>query len=203
LTDPPITISILAGGQSRRMGRPKSFVHLAGKPLIQHLIERIKTLEYPIHVIANDPEPFKQFGYLVFPDILTGKGTLGGIHTSLSHSATPYTLCLACDMPFVNTDLIIYLVNSTSQYDAVVPMVNHYPQGLHTIYHRRCRSIIEHQLVQDQLQVSRVFKLLHTNFILETTLRHIDPALHAFINLNTPEELQAAEALYQDLHRNI
>ncbi|MBZ0283433.1 MAG: molybdenum cofactor guanylyltransferase [Anaerolineae bacterium] len=202
MIEPLITISILAGGQSRRMGRPKSFVNLAGKPLIQHLIELVKTLKYPIHVIANDPEPFKQFGYPVFPDVLTGKGALGGIHTSLSHSETPYTLCLACDMPFINTDLIIYLINSTSHYDAVVPMVNNYPQGLHTIYHRRCHTVIENQIVQDELQVSQVFTLLHTNFIPETTLRHIDPALHAFINLNTPEELQAAEALYRELQGN-
>lgn len=200
MIEPLITISILAGGQSRRMGCPKSFVNLAGKPLIQHLFERVKTLKYPIHVIANDPEAFKQFGYPVFPDVLTDKGALGGIYTSLTHSETLYTLCLACDMPFVNTDLIAHLVTYTSQYDAVVPMVNNYPQGLHTIYHRRCHTVIEHQIMQDNLQLSQVFALFHTNFIPETTLRRIDPALHAFINLNTPQELQAAEILYRDLH---
>jgi molybdopterin-guanine dinucleotide biosynthesis protein A len=78
-------------------------------------------------------------------------------------------------------------------------MVSNYPQGLHTIYHRRCHTVIENQIVRDKLQLSHVFDLLHTNFIPETILRHIDPALHAFINLNTPEELRAAEALYQDL----
>lgn len=182
------------------MGHPKSFVKLAGKPLIQHLFERVKTLKYPVHVIANDPEPFEPFGYPVFPDALPGKAALGGVYTSLIHSETSYTLCLACDMPFINPDLITYLSTCVSRYDAVVPMVNHYPQGLHTIYHHRCHTVIENQIVQGELQLSQVFTLLHTNFIPETTLRHIDPALHAFINLNTPEELQAAEALYRDLH---
>lgn len=200
---PAITISILAGGQSRRMGRPKSFVHLAGKPLIQHIFDRISAFNYPIQVIANDPEAFEQFSYPVFPDTLTGKGALGGIYTSLIYSQTPYTLCLACDMPFVNADLIAYLMTCVSNQDAVVPLVNEYPQGLHTIYHQRCCRIIEDQIAQDDLRLSRLFDRLNTHFIPEIQLRHIDPALHAFLNLNTPQDLEAAEALHKALHAEL
>lgn len=198
-----ISISILAGGQSRRMGQPKSFVELAGKPLIQHLIERIHSLNYPIQIIANNPEAYEQFDLPVFPDVLVDKGALGGIYSALFHSSTPYTLCLACDMPFVNIRLINYMVECIGNYDVIVPMVDDYPQGLHALYHQRCNPIVEHQIMQSKLQLNQIFSLFYTNFISETALRHIDTTLHAFTNLNTPQELQAAEALYQDLHRNI
>jgi len=197
MNEPFVNISILAGGQSSRMGQPKSFVQLAGKPIIEHLLERIEPLKYPIQIIANDVKAYERFGLPVFPDVHTGKGALGGIHTAIMYSATTYSLCLACDMPFINTNLISHLVSQTTDYDAVVPIVNDYPEGLHTIYHQRCKVKIEQQIYQDSLQLGQLFNLLNVRFIPETTLRRFDPNLHAFINLNTPEELKQAEAIYQ------
>jgi len=196
MNEPVVSISILAGGQSSRMGQPKSFVQLAGKSLIDHLLERIQLLQYPIQIIANDLNAYETFGFPVFPDIHTGKGALGGIYTALTYSPTLYTLCLACDMPFINTNLISHLVSQTTDYDAVVPIVNDYPEGLHTIYHQRCKVKIEQQIYQDSLQLGQLFHLLNVRFIPETTLRRFDPNLHAFINLNTPQELEHAEAIY-------
>ena len=74
-------------------------------------------------------------------------------------------------------------------------------EGLHTIYHQRCKEAIGRQIYQNDLQLRRLFSLLNAHFIPETALRHFDPHLHAFINLNTPAELEQAEAIYQALQK--
>lgn len=56
-----VSVAILAGGQSRRMGTNKSFVPLAGKPLIQHVIERLTPLRLPMMLITNTPEQYTAF----------------------------------------------------------------------------------------------------------------------------------------------
>lgn len=200
MNESAVTISILAGGQSRRMGQPKSFVKLAGKPLIEHILERIQLLKYPMQIIANDLKAYEQFGLPVFQDIHVDKGALGGIYTALTHSPTLYTLCVACDMPFINTKLISHLVAQITDHDAIVPVVNNYLEGLHSIYHQRCKGIIEQQIHQGHLQLSHLFDLINAHIVPEATLRAVDPSLHAFINLNTPEALEQAEAIYRDLH---
>jgi molybdopterin-guanine dinucleotide biosynthesis protein A len=50
--------AILAGGQSRRMGTDKSFIVLDGKPLIEHVIDRLKPLAIPVIIITNQPEKY-------------------------------------------------------------------------------------------------------------------------------------------------
>jgi molybdopterin-guanine dinucleotide biosynthesis protein A len=103
-----ITVAILAGGLSRRMGTNKSFVSLAGKPLIQHVIERVSALRLPVMLITNTPEQYAHFDLPMYGDVYPQCGSLGGLYTPLHSSLTDYTLCVACDTPFLNVDLLRY-----------------------------------------------------------------------------------------------
>jgi molybdopterin-guanine dinucleotide biosynthesis protein A len=185
-----VTIAILAGGQSRRMGTDKSFVLLDGKPLIQHVIDRASQLETPLILIANDVERYQQLGLTVYPDVIPGAGSLGGLYTALSHSKSDYTLCLACDMPQVNPALLHHLITLKDSYDAIVPRVNGVAQSLHAIYHQRCLPIIHEHIQQGKLKISRVIDVLNTRFVDDAELRQFDPDGTSFMNLNTQDELE-------------
>ncbi|MGQ9889958.1 MAG: molybdenum cofactor guanylyltransferase [Aggregatilineales bacterium] len=185
-----VTIAILAGGQSRRMGTDKSFVLLNGKLLLQHVIDRACQLETPLILIANDIERYQQLGLPVYPDVLPGAGSLGGLYTALTYSRTDYTLCLACDMPQVNPALLRYLITLKDSYDAIVPRVNGVAQSLHAIYHQRCLPIMREHIQQGKLKISRVIDLLNTRFVDDAELHRIDPDSRSFMNLNTQVDLE-------------
>jgi molybdopterin-guanine dinucleotide biosynthesis protein A len=185
-----VTIAILAGGQSRRMGTDKSFVNLRGKPLISHVLERVSILSLPTMLIANQQEPYRFLGLPIFGDIIIGKGSLGGLYTALFHSSTSHTLCVACDMPCLNPSLISYLIDQCQDYDAIVPRIDNLPQSFHAIYRKTCLPIVAKQVEQGHLKVRDLYPLLNSHFVDEEELRTVDPLLKSFINVNTPEALE-------------
>lgn len=184
-----VTVAILAGGQSRRMGTDKSFVVVEGKPLLQHVIDRVGRLGYPAVLIANDIPRYQAFGLPVYADVIPGAGALGGLYTALTHSATGYTLCLACDMPRVSPALLAHLISLADRHDAIVPRVGGVAQALHAIYHRRCLPVMEARIRRGELRISELLGALSTRFVEEDELRRFDPHGASFANLNTPRDV--------------
>jgi molybdopterin-guanine dinucleotide biosynthesis protein A len=190
-----VSVAVLAGGLSRRMGRDKSFVPLKGKPMIEHTLARVRVLNLPVMMITNQPELFTQFDMPLYRDVLEQRGSLVGLHSALYHSPTSYIVCIACDMPLLNVDLLRHLISLRDGFDAVVPCPSQQPEPLHAIYHRNCLPVIEAQLEQGDMQISRLYSRLNTRFVADSEIREFDPDLRSFTNANTPEELVAIEAL--------
>ncbi len=194
-----IAVAVLAGGASRRMGANKSLVELNGKPLIQHVLESLRRLNAPVLLVTNSPDQYSRFQVPMVPDIVPGKGSMGGIYSALVNSAAPFTLCVASDMPFLNVDLLIYLLSLRTGFDAVVPMIDGQPQGLHAVYHRRCAEPIRKLIDRNELRITGLFEHLRVRLVGEAAIRAIDPELRSFTNLNTPEELAR---LHRELGKN-
>lgn len=190
-----VSVAILAGGQSRRMGTDKSFIQLDDKPLIQHVFDRVSALNLPVTIIANLRERYLSFGVPVYADVLPGKGSLGGIYTALRYSPTPFVLCVACDMPFLNPELLSYLIGLRESYHAVVPLVNGERQGLHAIYNRDCMRSIEKQLERDDLRIHNLFRRIRTRVVTQSSIAAIDPQFRSFVNLNTPNDISQIKPL--------
>jgi molybdopterin-guanine dinucleotide biosynthesis protein A len=193
-----VTIAILAGGESSRMGRDKSFVELDGKPLITHVIEHLSVLGLPLMIIANQPERYQVFGLPVMTDVLPNRSSLGGLYSAIYHSPSNFTLCVACDMPFLNPALLAYIASLRTGYDAVVPVVGGHPQGLHALYSKTCLGPMRQQLEQNQFKIRNLYTQVITRWVDEDELQRYDADLTAFVNVNTPEALRAAE---HSLHR--
>ncbi len=189
-----VSIAILAGGQSSRMGRDKSFVELMGKPLIAHVIERVRQLSLPMMIIANQPESYQAFGLPVFTDVLPNRSSLAGLYSAIYHSPSDYTLCVACDMPFLNPALLTYMIGLSTGYDAIVPIIGDHPQGLHAIYRKACLAPMLQHLEQNHLRIRDLYVLINTCRVDEDTLRQHDSNLDSFINVNTPEALVLVSA---------
>jgi molybdopterin-guanine dinucleotide biosynthesis protein A len=197
----PFTIAISAGGKSSRMGTDKSFVHILGKPLIEHIIERVADVgQKETILITNRLADYAHLTLPMYSDVLPDKGSLGGIYSAIYHSSHEYTLVIACDMPFASTDLLRFMaaLRDGDQYDVIVPRVDGYPQGLHALYSRKCLEPIRKRLDKDELKV--------IGFYDDVRVRHIDKDEYeqfnekglAFYNVNTPEELKEARKLAEE-----
>ncbi|MCL4394338.1 MAG: molybdenum cofactor guanylyltransferase [Chloroflexi bacterium] len=122
---PRVTAVVLAGGLSRRMGRDKAFVELQGAPLVTLVIDRVRAVSNEIIVVANDQEEsYSRLGTRVIGDLIPGKGSLGGIYSGLVAARESLVLAVACDMPFLNADLLRYMVSLAPDFDVVVPRVS-------------------------------------------------------------------------------
>jgi molybdopterin-guanine dinucleotide biosynthesis protein A len=187
-------IAILAGGKSRRMGTDKSFVLLDGKPLLQHVIDRVTVLGLPIIVVANQPEKYERFGLPIFTDIIPDAGSLGGLYTAIQSSGVERTLCVACDMPFLNPTLLRYLLDQSISCDAIVPKTGDTSHGLHAVYTSACLPAMHANILRGDLAIHRVFSHIRTRFITEDILRAADPHLQSLVNMNTPADLATGRA---------
>ncbi len=193
----PFSLAIIAGGQSRRMGRDKAFVQLGGKSLIQRLLERTADLgQAETLLITNKPAAYAHLQLPMHGDALPGKGSLGGIYTALLNATSEFVLALACDMPFVNGDLLRFMIAQINMdIDIVVPRVDGYPQGLHAIYRKTCTQPIREQMEANRLKIIGFYGQMRVCYLDEADYFAFDPLALSFTNLNTPEELAEAQRL--------
>ncbi len=204
-----LTLIINAGGQSRRMGQPKALLPLppTNEPLLQVIYQRLQQLS-PRHtlVIANDPTFRTQ---VVLPDSILwvsdaypNTGPLGGLATGLA-TYDSWAICVACDLPLLNPALFAYFCTLAAEtdsagselWDAIVPVVDDYPEPLHALYHHRCLPAITNCLAKGERRATAFLSAVRVRYVHEPELRRFDPALHSFLNANTPEEWEQAVTL--------
>lgn len=193
-----LTVAIIAGGKSSRMGTDKSFVELLGKPIIEHLAERVHDLgQDETILVTNRPAEYAHLRLPMHLDVLPDKGSLGGIYTAITYSRNPYTLVIACDMPFANPDLLQYMIGlcAADEYDVIVPRTDGYPEGLHAIYSKSCLGAIRKRLEADRLKVMGFYEDVRVRYLDEREYQPFDPKGLSFFNVNTPQELENARQL--------
>lgn len=106
----PISGYALAGGRSSRMGSDKALIDLAGKPLIEHAVTKLRRICADVFILSSS-RAHARFAPIV-PDIHQGCGPLGGVEAALLHSSHDWNLFLPVDMPFVPTTLLWNRVSS-------------------------------------------------------------------------------------------
>src|SRR3990170_8636218 len=114
---------VLAGGQSRRMGRDKAFLPVGEKFMLQHIIDCLRPISDDIIVVTNHAWKVDGLRVQAVPDIVQEWGPLGGILSGLMASSSQYNLVVACDMPLLNRSVLTYIQVLRDGYDAVVPSV--------------------------------------------------------------------------------
>ena len=177
------------------MGRDKALVELDGRPMLQHVLERVSDLgQAQTLLVSNDPEAHARFGLAMARDSLPG-GALGGIYTALLHSRYEHTLVVACDMPFVSPALLRHMLalRADSDFDVIVPRVEGYPQGLHAVYGQGCVAPIRASIEAGRLRVIGYFGQVQARYLDEAEWQPLDPDGRALRNVNTPEELAEAQ----------
>jgi molybdopterin-guanine dinucleotide biosynthesis protein A len=195
-----VTGVILAGGQSRRMGRDKAFLPFGKGLLIERVIEVVQQVTANVILITNTPERYQRFGLPMFSDVIAEAGSLGGIYTGLVSAKTPYSLCLACDMPFVKPTFLRFLCRTAAEADVVIPRNAEDFQPLCAVYSQVCRDPIRHKIEVGQLKITGFFDQVRVRIIEGELLTHDDPHDIMFFNANTPEEYAKAQHMFEEQH---
>jgi len=184
--------AVLAGGQRRRFGRNKALALLEGKPLVQHVTDRLEPLFGRVSVIAQDPARFAWLGLETVADLLQGAGALGGVLTALVHAPDEHCFVVACDTPFIHSPLIRSILQTRCGCDVVVPLWNGVPQPLHARYARRCIPAICRSIRQARRRIIDFYPEVVVEQIPEAVWRRWDPQGLSFFHANRPEDMARA-----------
>jgi molybdopterin-guanine dinucleotide biosynthesis protein A len=196
------TISIQAGGQSRRMGQDKALLPFLGQPLIQRVVQRVAYLADEVLVTCNHPDRFRFLDLPVTPDVVPGVGALGGLYTALKTARFALVGVVACDLPFANPDLLkacrdILLETGA---DAVIPRTETGLEPLHAVYRRdTCLPLVEAAVKAGQRRAISWQDKAEIRILTPDEVRKYDPRGMTFWNVNTPEEFRQAEEIARRL----
>jgi len=186
-----VSAAIMAGGKSRRMGQDKAWIELDGEPLITRVANVLAEVADEVLIVANDPR-YESLGLPVVRDRYPEGGALGGIATGVGAATHGTVLVAACDMPFLSASVWRLLLGHDGEADVVIPRIGGEFETLHALYTKACLPHMARALAENRLRVISFFAAVTVKPIDEPELRAIDPALRAFTNVNTPEELASA-----------
>lgn len=188
-----ITGIILAGGKSSRMGSDKGIVNLNGKKFIEHILEAVLPNVNEVLIIANN-DNYNNLGYKVIKDKIKDCGPLGGIYTGLMNSQTENNMVVSCDIPFINSDLVKYIIENTSNADITVPVYKGNIEPLCAVYTKRTSDQIHNLIMNKDLKIQNILKYFITKELFITKMQKFYTD-KLFVNINTPEELKQQKEL--------
>lgn len=184
------------------MGQPKGFLQLHGHPLIEYPLRLLKIFCDEIFVVAQSPEPFSHLKVKILTDIFPDGGPMGGIFTGLQSASHPWSLVLACDMPYVRKQLVekmIEQIELNSRVEAIVPLGPDRLRGkismqpLCALYSKKSLPLFHQKLQQGFGSLVTTMAELETRAIHWLELDEEDLAGVSFTNLNTPMEMEQAK----------
>jgi molybdopterin-guanine dinucleotide biosynthesis protein A len=195
-----VTGVIQAGGKSTRMGgRPKALLELGGRRIIERVLDAVAPVVDDVLVVTNTPDLYAFLRVPMVPDAWPEHGSLGGIFTGLTAAAGDAAFTVACDMPFLHPEVARLVVRRAGEGDVVIPRVGEQFETMHAVYAKACLPAIEARLRAGRLKIVGFFEDVRVvEIAAEEVARHRAPEV-AFMNVNTPEELERARALVAEL----
>lgn len=195
---------IVAGGFSKRFGQDKGSIKLAEKPLILHVLDKLASVVDEIVVVVSSEMQERKFAEIIkqkariIIDKADIQSPLNGALTGFETIQREYTLLLACDTPFLYSKILNFLLDMCINKNAVIPR---WPNGniepLHATYYvEMAAKAAEIALENGKLDMrSMIENMRNIRYISTTVLREFDPKLTTFFNINTPNDLEKAEAM--------
>jgi molybdopterin-guanine dinucleotide biosynthesis protein A len=161
---------ILAGGLSRRMGREKSRLRLGQRTMLGHVRAAARAAGLRVRVIRKDAVP--------------RCGPLGGIYTALKSTRAQAVLFLACDMPFITADLLLWMLeHAGAEKNQPLFLRTRGSAGFPLLLPRAALASVANQIHEDEYSLQALAKVVKAKLIRP---RHgFADQLH---NLNTPTE---------------
>jgi molybdopterin-guanine dinucleotide biosynthesis protein A len=184
-----ITAVILADGKNTRLQMEKSLLEIDGSPLIDYQVLLLQSIFFRV-MISSSKEALKiKFPQLKFvQDEYQCCGPLAGIQAAMKAADTEAVFVFACDMPFLNRDLILKLVNAyqNSRADILVPRHQDGIEPLHAIYSTANLPYLEKSLASGDYSVRSFYRETKTAFY-DLSADYIK----FFYNINTHSDLSS------------
>ena len=188
---------VLAGGRGSRLGGvDKARLDIAGTTTLDRVRAALAPLVAEMILVCNDDALAQTPGVRVVPDPEPHAGVLPALLAALSEAAQPLCVLVACDMPFLNTGLLQWLLDLAEECDVVIPDVAGQLQPMHAVYRREpCRDAIAAALARGDRRMISFLDALRVRRVEEAEARALDPELRSFFNINTPDDLAQARRL--------
>jgi molybdopterin-guanine dinucleotide biosynthesis protein A len=184
----PTACGILAGGASTRMRRNKALLPFRGKPLIRHQLDLLQPLFSEVLISANNPATYAGLDLRIVPDVFAEPCSLSGIHALLEAVTAPRLFVVACDMPFLNRELIRRMLDVPGEFDVIVPESEYGLEPLHAIYARTCLPAIERAAKARRWKISDFYEGLWVDQMTVRTGEWLVEGRSPFLNANTPDQ---------------
>jgi molybdenum cofactor guanylyltransferase len=187
---------VLAGGQSRRMGQPKAALTIGGEPLLRR-VARLLLLAVPKVVVVGPPEVSELVPDLaVLQDLHPWIGPLAGIETGLLSVTAELIFVVACDMPFINPDLVramLKFAQDDPEADVVAPPSQERAgegmmEYLHAVYRKSCLPAVTRAVAGGSYALHELFSQLRVHTFPEALTRQLDPSGRSTLNANSPAD---------------
>lgn len=185
---------VLAGGASRRMGRDKAMLEIAGRPLLDRVIDTAGSVCNEVIVAGRlAPGGARQpAGVRWVEDAPGTRGPLAGLAAALAIARNERCLVIACDMPFLSADFLRYLGTNHDDCDALVPMPYGVAQPLHAAYARSCLPTAASLLRLGSASMHDLLRRRRVRYIRHEQCLRLDPTATSWFNMNRPEDYDTA-----------
>lgn len=188
-----ITGVILAGGNSKRLGRSKAQLPIGEKRMIEWIVRAMSCLFEEVIVVTHQPQLFSTLENVTFvQDSIntTSRNSLVGLYTGLMEASYDTIFVVPCDMPLLNRELIEHMVSLLDGEDVRVPIMGIHYQPLHAFYRKSCLPHMRESIEAGIYKVTHFYDEVLVRTVDEKILQGFDPQLISFLNVNTEEDYQ-------------
>ena len=186
---------VLAGGASSRFGPDKALAYLGGRTLLQRAVAMLQEIADSVEVVAPRGR-YSEFREMTIPDRWPGEGALGGILTALHASQQcghPWNLIVSCDMPFLTSDWLGYLLEQgvSGDADVLFPRSRSGVEPMCGCWRTAALPVLQGAFDEGVRKVMDAANRVAVKAFDETHWSVFDPAGRIFWNINTPQDYEA------------
>jgi molybdopterin-guanine dinucleotide biosynthesis protein A len=194
------SVVIQAGGQGRRLGASKPLVALRGRPLIEHVLDNVRGLGDECLITTNHPPELAYLKIRTVSDPVdrAGAGALTGLSTALRAMAGARALVVGCDMPFIRKELARHVIELAEQAAEDVIVAPRWRRGLEpllSVYPASALPAVDEILKAGSQRLNDLLERSPLRVVEADEVARLDPEGLSFFNVNTPDDLVAAEAI--------
>jgi molybdopterin-guanine dinucleotide biosynthesis protein A len=187
---------VLCGGQSKRMGRPKAWLPLAGEIMLPRVLRLLSAAVQPVVVVAAADQdlPPLPADVAVVRDEAKGRGPLEGLAAGLAAltGKAEAAFVSSCDVPFLKPAFVRRLIDLLGDHAICVPRIGGYHHPLAAVYRLEVIDSLKQLLAEDRLRATLLFEKVPTRTVEAAELIDVDPTFQSLRNLNTPEDYEDA-----------
>ncbi len=180
-------------------GPPKALLDVGGRRIIERVLAAVAPAVGDLLLVTNAPDLYRFLGLPMVPDVYPEHGSLGGIYSGLKAAPGEAAFTVACDMPFLHPEIVRLVVARAADADVVIPRVGDQLETMHAVYGKGCLPHIEERLLAGRLKIVAFFDHVRVLEIPEAAVAAWRSPDVAFMNVNTPEELEQARRIAKEL----
>ncbi len=201
---------IISGGRSSRLGQDKGLMKLDGKPLVCWAVDRLQSVVDEVIVVIGSENMIQHYSMVVPDDVRVvtdcypEDSPIIGLITGLREARGEYAVVCACDMPFIDPNIIELLFDvSLGLNGTLFVKPNGWIEPIPSVYHvTNCLSYAEVLRKKGEMRIRKVLENMQDTVSLPVEeLRSIDPELASFIDLDTVDSIKEAQKLFHGVSK--